>query len=149
MKNLLKADTDFPYSANGRGETPLYIAAASGNDNMVAEILENCPSRPQWKDCPSCSNHHLIRCRLIIYLVIHFKYKDAYMYNSYELNLYLNASCLTSVWILINVVTFTILSFRIDCASYNYVFSWLFIIINFLLGVTKNLLEKKKKSLTR
>lgn len=42
----MKADTDFPYSANGRGETPLYIAAASGNDNMVAEILGDCPSRP-------------------------------------------------------------------------------------------------------
>ncbi|KAK9182736.1 hypothetical protein WN944_025882 [Citrus x changshan-huyou] len=37
---LLKADPDFPYSANGSGETPLYLAAARGHEEIVDEILQ-------------------------------------------------------------------------------------------------------------
>ncbi|GAY63533.1 hypothetical protein CUMW_226360 [Citrus unshiu] len=46
VKMLIKADPDVPYSANCRGETPLYMAAARGIYfyEMVAEISENCPS---------------------------------------------------------------------------------------------------------
>ncbi|GAY67409.1 hypothetical protein CUMW_256230 [Citrus unshiu] len=40
---LLKADPDFPYSANGSGETPLYLAAARGHKKISAEILQKCP----------------------------------------------------------------------------------------------------------
>ncbi|KAH9682288.1 ANK REP REGION domain-containing protein [Citrus sinensis] len=46
VKMLIKADPDVPYSANCRGETPLYMTAAKGIYfyEMVAEISENCPS---------------------------------------------------------------------------------------------------------
>ncbi|KAL9410747.1 hypothetical protein AB3S75_044512 [Citrus x aurantiifolia] len=41
---LLKADPDFPYSGNGSGETPLYLAAVRGHKKIVAEILQQCES---------------------------------------------------------------------------------------------------------
>ncbi|XP_052293031.1 ankyrin repeat-containing protein At5g02620-like isoform X3 [Citrus sinensis] len=40
---LFKADPDFPDSANGSGETPLYLAAARGHKKISAEILQKCP----------------------------------------------------------------------------------------------------------
>ncbi|KAH9682281.1 ANK REP REGION domain-containing protein [Citrus sinensis] len=40
---LLGADPAFPYSANGSGETPLYLAAARGHKKISAEILQKCP----------------------------------------------------------------------------------------------------------
>ncbi|ESR33348.1 hypothetical protein CICLE_v10004701mg [Citrus x clementina] len=43
VKILLGADPAFPYSANGSGETPLYLAAARGHKKISAEILEKCP----------------------------------------------------------------------------------------------------------
>ncbi|KAK9182726.1 hypothetical protein WN944_025872 [Citrus x changshan-huyou] len=44
VKILLEADPAFLYSANGSGETPLYLAAARGHKKIVAEILGKCPS---------------------------------------------------------------------------------------------------------
>ncbi|KAH9682251.1 ANK REP REGION domain-containing protein [Citrus sinensis] len=43
VKILLGADPAFPYSANGSGETPLYLAAARGHKKISAEILQKCP----------------------------------------------------------------------------------------------------------
>ncbi|KAH9682271.1 ANK REP REGION domain-containing protein [Citrus sinensis] len=43
VKILLGADPAFPYSANGSGETPLYLAAARGHAEIVKEILQKCP----------------------------------------------------------------------------------------------------------
>ncbi|KDO39433.1 hypothetical protein CISIN_1g047844mg, partial [Citrus sinensis] len=44
VKILLGADPAFPYSANGSGETPLYLAAARAHKEISAEILQKCPS---------------------------------------------------------------------------------------------------------
>ncbi|KAH9682248.1 hypothetical protein WN943_028967 [Citrus x changshan-huyou] len=44
VKILIKADPHVPYSTNRNGETPLYMAAANGSVEIVAEILQNCPS---------------------------------------------------------------------------------------------------------
>ncbi|KAL9408258.1 hypothetical protein AB3S75_046754 [Citrus x aurantiifolia] len=44
VKILIKADPHVPYSTNRKGETPLYMAAANGSVEIVAEILQNCPS---------------------------------------------------------------------------------------------------------
>lgn len=44
VRMLMKADPDVPYSPNGSGETPLYMAAARGSRVIVAEILKSCPS---------------------------------------------------------------------------------------------------------
>ncbi|GAY63534.1 hypothetical protein CUMW_226370 [Citrus unshiu] len=44
VKILLGADRAFPYSANGSGETPLYLAAAGEQEEIVDEILQKCPS---------------------------------------------------------------------------------------------------------
>ncbi|KAF9661800.1 hypothetical protein SADUNF_Sadunf19G0106400 [Salix dunnii] len=45
---LTKEDSDFPYSANVHGETPLYIAASTGrgskHDKVIDAILGNCIS---------------------------------------------------------------------------------------------------------
>ncbi|KAG6736021.1 hypothetical protein POTOM_060812 [Populus tomentosa] len=45
---LTKEDPEFSYSANVHGETPLYIAAASGRgqerEKVIDEILTNCIS---------------------------------------------------------------------------------------------------------
>lgn len=42
VKLLTEKDRDFPYSANGHGQTPLYIASRLGDLTMVDEILQNC-----------------------------------------------------------------------------------------------------------
>ncbi|ESR33345.1 hypothetical protein CICLE_v10006407mg [Citrus x clementina] len=44
VKILIKEDPAVPYSTNGCGETPLYMAAERGFEKMLTEILENCPS---------------------------------------------------------------------------------------------------------
>ncbi|XP_068312583.1 ankyrin repeat-containing protein ITN1-like [Pyrus communis] len=41
---LIREDPDFPYSANEAGETPLYLAAERGYQDVVSEILETCMS---------------------------------------------------------------------------------------------------------
>ncbi|KAK9179761.1 hypothetical protein WN943_028966 [Citrus x changshan-huyou] len=43
-KILIVADPHVPYSANRNNETPLYMAAANGSVEIVAKILQKCPS---------------------------------------------------------------------------------------------------------
>ncbi|XP_062171371.1 protein ACCELERATED CELL DEATH 6-like [Alnus glutinosa] len=44
VKLLIKTDPNFSYSANNAGETPLYIAAERGFEDVVIEILDKCKS---------------------------------------------------------------------------------------------------------
>ncbi|KAE8022596.1 hypothetical protein FH972_008384 [Carpinus fangiana] len=44
VKLLINKDPDFSYSANNAGETPLYIAAERGFEDVLFEILDKCKS---------------------------------------------------------------------------------------------------------
>ncbi|XP_059448139.1 ankyrin repeat-containing protein At5g02620-like [Corylus avellana] len=44
VKLLISKDPDFSYSANDAGETPLYIAAERGFEDVLFEILDKCKS---------------------------------------------------------------------------------------------------------
>ncbi|KAK0608015.1 hypothetical protein LWI29_024149 [Acer saccharum] len=61
VKILTREDTDFPYSANNCGETPLYMAASTGSLGAVVEILETCTSATYQRPCGITALHGAVK----------------------------------------------------------------------------------------